>query len=420
MKTTVRAAAGWILAIVTASVMPAMPVAAQDARPRGLLTLSAASLRAAGTQDAAQAPAAQDAGAKQDSATMDFFRKTELSGFVDMYYGYNFNTPKTACTTIGGVAVFNCLYNFNVAHNSFALNLAEVAFEKKPSADSRGGFRVDLDYGSTAAMVHAAEPGGAGIFQNIEQAYISYLAPTGTGLQLDLGKFVTMMGNEVIETKDNWNYSRSLLFTLAIPYYHMGARLSYSPNDKITLQGHLVNGWNNVQDNNAGKSVGGAITLKPTSALTIIENYMGGPEQGDTTDSGPWRNMSDTIVSYTVTKQVSLAANYDHGQDKVAGKTVMWHGVAGYLKYQPNDIFALTPRVEYYRDRDGITTGVVQKLKEFTLTAEVKHKDGVMMRLEYRGDFSDEPFFTKNTREAVKSQNTFTIGFVYAFSTKAS
>jgi Putative beta-barrel porin-2, OmpL-like. bbp2 len=29
------------------------------------------------------------------------------------------------------------------------------------------------------------------------------------------------MGNEVIETKDNWNYGRSLLFTLAVPYYHM-------------------------------------------------------------------------------------------------------------------------------------------------------------------------------------------------------
>ena len=83
-----------------------------------------------------------------------------------------------------------------------------------------------------------------------------------------------MMGNEVIETKDNWNYGRSLLFTLAIPYYHMGARLTYSPNDKVTLQGHVVNGWNDAADNNTGKSVGGSITLKPTGALTVIENFM--------------------------------------------------------------------------------------------------------------------------------------------------
>ena len=148
---------------------------------------------------------------------MDFFRRTEVSGFVDTYYTYNFNTPAKACATVGGVAIFNCLHNFDVAHNAFSLNLAELALEKKPTTDSRGGFRIDLDYGSAAAIVAGAEPGGTSLYQNIQQAYVSYLAPTKTGsLQLDFGKFVTPAGNEVIETKDNWNYSRSLLFALAI------------------------------------------------------------------------------------------------------------------------------------------------------------------------------------------------------------
>src|SRR5207245_47187 len=123
-----------------------------------------------------------------------FFKNTELSGFVDMYYAYNFNKPAAACATVGGVAVFNCLRNFDVAHNSFSINLAEVALEKKPAADSRGGFRVDLDYGPTTAQVHAAEPGGLSIFQNLQQAYLSYVAPAGTGLQIDFGKFVTHNG----------------------------------------------------------------------------------------------------------------------------------------------------------------------------------------------------------------------------------
>ena len=193
---------------------------AQETRAAGPLTLSAAVAarggrarrlagghrRSARARAPHRAPTAAVA-AKQDAATMDFFRRTEVSGFVDTYYSYNFNKP-TACATVGGVAVFNCLYNFNVAHNSFSLNLAEVAFEKKPTADSRGGFRFDLDYGPTAAMVHASEPGGTSIYQNIQQAYVSFLAPAGEGLQFDVGKFVTPMGNEVIETKDNWNYSR--------------------------------------------------------------------------------------------------------------------------------------------------------------------------------------------------------------------
>ena len=149
-------------------------------------------------------------------------------------------------------AISNCLYNFNVAHNSLSLNLAEVALEKKPAADSRAGFRVDLDYGPTATLVHAAEPGGTTTYQNIQQAYVSVLA--GKALQLDFGKFVTWSGQELIESKDNWNYSRGLLFSWAIPYYHTGLRAAYAVNDKVSLTGFLVNGWNNAEDNNTGKT----------------------------------------------------------------------------------------------------------------------------------------------------------------------
>jgi hypothetical protein len=409
----------WSVIVLGLTVMTSTAAMAQAPAERPTLASASVASSAATPAGAGAepAPSAQDQSAKQDSATMDFFRKIEISGFVDGYYTYNFNRPSQPCATVSTVAVTNCLYNFNVAHNSLSLNLAEVALEKKPTSDSRAGFRVDLDYGPTAVMVHAFEPGGTTTYQNIEQAYVSFLAPAGKGLQLDFGKFVTMMGNEVIESKDNWNYGRSLLFTLAIPYYHTGARVTYSPTDKITLQGHVVNGWNNAADNNTGKSVGGSVTYKPTSKLTLIENFMVGPEQNDNNDD--WRKMSDTIVTYSVTKEVTVAANYDHGQDTIDGVSTMWHGVAGYLRYQPKDWFALSPRVEWFKDRDGFSTGTPQTLKEATLTAEFKHKDGLIMRLEYRGDFSDEPFFTKRVAESVKSQNTFTIGLIYAFTTKA-
>ena len=60
-----------------------------------------------------------------------------------------------------------------------------------------------------------------------------------------------------------------------------------------------------------------------------------------------------------------------------------------------------------------------QKLKEVTITGEFKHKDGVVLRLEYRGDFSDTPFYLKSGSALGKNQSTFTIGMIYAFSTKA-
>ncbi len=410
-------AAKTVAAAITLLVIGSPAIAQQNPSLEPRLNLSGGSAIAAAASEA-QAPAQDDSAAKQDSATMDFFRKTELSGFVDTYYTYNFNRPAGPCTTVAGIAVFNCLSNFNFAHNSFSLNLAELAIEKKPTPDSRGGFRIDLDYGPTTTWVHGSEPGGVQIYQNIQQAYISYLAPTATGtLQIDFGKFVTQHGAEVIETKDNWNYSRSLLFSWAIPYYHTGVRAMYSPNDKVTLMGDLVNGWNNVTDNNTGKTIGAQVMLKPVSALSIIANYMGGPEQNNNNDD--WRHLFDATATYTATPQVSLMANVDFGKDRVSSADVKWHGVGGYLKYQPNSWFAFVPRYEHYSDPDGFTTGTAQTVQEVTLTGELKPKDGVMMRIEYRRDFSDAAFFLTNTAETVKAQNVITIGFVYAFSTKA-
>ena len=353
--------------------------------------------------------AQQSGGQTQSSDTkvLDFFRQTELSGFVDVYYGYNFNTP--------GTRKAGPERTFDVQHNSISLNLAELSLQKKPTTDSRGGFRLDLDYGPTQDIVNASEPSGPHVFRNIGQAYLSYQAPVGKGLQIDVGKFVTPLGFEVIKTKDDWNYSRSLLFSMAIPFYHMGVRATYNVNDKLALAGFVVNGWNNSVATIDKKTVIGQVTVKPTSALAFTETYIGGPQLPNTTD---WRHVSDTVGTYNVTSKLNVAGNYDYGQDKESGATVRWQGVAGYAKYQANDWFALTPRWEYYDDEHGFTSGAAQKMKEVTITGELKHKDGVVARLEYRHDYSDIPFFVKNSSTFKDHQDTFTVGLIYAFSTK--
>src|SRR5579872_2704581 len=106
----------------------------------GLVLLLCAAASAA-AQEPVPAAEPQTAAAPADNPVLEFFKRTELSGFVDINYAYNFNTPARPCGTFGTVAVFNCPYNFNVKHNSFDLNLAELAFEKNPTSDSRGGFR---------------------------------------------------------------------------------------------------------------------------------------------------------------------------------------------------------------------------------------------------------------------------------------
>lgn len=385
-------------AMIIAPLMAAPLAAESPAAPKGEDTATAAP-----DSPATPAPPAEAAAEKPPEKKAS---PIEITGFVDTYYSYNFNDPPGDTQ----------LRNFDTKHNQLSLNLIEVALEQKPTSDSRLGFRTDLNFGPATDMVHAFEPGGADVFKAFEQAYVSGLAPLGKGLQIDFGKFVTHHGAEVIEAKDNWNYSRSLLFALAIPYYHVGVRATYPLSDKLSVAGYFVNGWNDGVDNNGGKTFGFQATVKPSSKLTLIQNVMTGPEQVDDNDSN--RFLSDSIATLNVTPSLSLMANYDYGRDKVAGQAVKWQGIAGYFRYQINDTWAVAPRFEYLKDSDGFMTGTSQTLKELTLTSEHKIGGALLTRLEYRRDLSDTPFFVKTGGAAKKSQNTFTVGLVYAFAAK--
>ena len=334
---------------------------------------------------------------------------TEIGALVDAYYDYYSTKP-------AGNAPYR---NFDTLHSQFAFSMAEIWLAKAPTADSRVGFKLKLNFGPASSnFIHSAEPGGSP-YQNIQEAYASYLAPAGKGLQVDAGVFVTPAGAEVIEAKDNANYSRGLLFSLAIPYYHSGVRVTYSPSDKFTVMGGLVNGWNDIVENNSGKTTMASLTYKPSSKFSIIENYMFGPEQADTTDTEHrWRHLSDTVATFAQTSALSFTANYDYAKDRVGATDVSWQGIAAYLKYQANKIIAISPRFEYYDDSDGATTQVAQKLKEFTGTLEFKGSDNLILRVEYRGDWSDQQVFTNHEGNKQGNQQSIGFGVLYSFSGK--
>ena len=359
--------------------------------------------RWASAQDAPKPADAAPPAPDPDKVTLNFFKGTEVGGLVDGYYDWY-------SSKADGV-----YRNFDIKQNAFSLSMAEVWLAKAPAADSRLGYKIKLAFGP--ATSDFITPAADSSMKNIQEAYGSYLAPVGKGLQIDFGKFVTHNGAEVIEAKDDWNYSRSILFSWAIPYFHSGVRLTYSPTDKVTVAGGVVNGWNNVVENNTGKTVWGQVTFKPTAALTITQNYTGGPEQAN--DNADWRTLSDTVAMYTFNPMVSVMANYDYGRDTVAGVTQTWQGIAGYVKIQANKWVAVIPRAEYYSDPNGFTLGTTQKLSEATVTLEMKGVDGFLWRIEYRGDFSDHSVFKDSSGAASKTQHSIALGFLYSFSSKS-
>lgn len=323
----------------------------------------------------------------------------EVTGFVDTYYTYNFNRVDPS------------LRSFDVQHNTFSLSLAEIAFAKAVNVDHRVGFRMDLDFGKTADLVAAFEPeeNGQEIYKHIQQAYLSVLA--GDKLQLDVGKFVTPIGAEVIESQDNWNYSRSVLFGYAIPFYHVGVRATLPVSDKLTLTGHLVNGWNNGSEINGDKTFALGATVKPSSKVTWIGNLMAGKETAGSDDT---RVLFDTTLIVALTDTLSVMANYDYGKEG----DVKWSGIAAYAKFQASPQWALVGRLEYLADEDGGFMTLGQKAQTLTLTSDHTLAGGLRMRLEYRGDFTDSALFVDEDGGLKDAQHAVIVGLVYAFGSR--
>jgi len=279
------------------------------------------------------------------------------------------------------------------------------------------GFHIDIAFGRAMEIIHAGDS-APNAFHNIEQAYVEWKPAGGKGFQADFGEFVTSAGAEVIETKDNWNYSRSLLFAWAIPYYHFGLRLT-EPVGKFTAGFQLVNGWNNIEDNNSGKTIGlvGNYTEKKWA---WNNNYYAGPENNNTNQG--WRNLYDTTLLLTPSDKFNAYVNYDYLHNQFPGKNAAaahLSGIAFAARGQVNDLFAVAARLEWMNDADGFSTGVTQKVKEFTLTGEMKLKEGLLTRLEYRHDWSNAPFFDRgNNTMVAKTQDTVLVGIVAFFGPK--
>jgi hypothetical protein len=344
---------------------------------------------------------------------------TELSGFVDVYYGQNFDNPANQN---------NSLRFFDQGANQFGLNMMELVLDKPPDpSNSRTGYHLALGYGHAMNAVNASEPkGGLGFDQYLKEAYFSYLAPVGKGLQVDIGKFVTPAGAEVIETKDNWNYSRGVLFSYAIPYFHFGMRAKYAFNDKYALTGFLINGWNNVVDNNTGKSYGLSFGWTPNKKFGVTQTYLAGPEENDINHNV--RQLSDTVITYSPTAKLSFMVNGDYGRGdrfladsttNVFSPTVYWTGVAGYVKYALASNMAIASRYEYYDDHDGYTFGTYSPthVNEFTATFERLMAHHIISRFEFRRDMANEPLFMKGSNP-VTAQNTLTAGLVMTFDSR--
>lgn len=326
---------------------------------------------------------------------------------------------------------------FDGQQNSFALNQVGLTLAKQPK-EGFGGL-VNVTVGRDAQFIHSFPENQVPTSSfDITQAYAQW---AGGPLTVIAGKFTTLHGTEVIASTGNVNISRSILFG-AVPFTHTGVRATWALSDTFSLIGGLNNGWDQLTDQNKGKTLELGATLTPIKPLTMTLSAYSGKESGtpssNTTNSvlaqaEGTRTSVDFVASWQVTDPLSIGIEYlTLSQDNFAslaagGGTIKakYSGFAGYVTYMFTPKFRGTLRAESFDDKDGLHFGQplapgqtgagAQKFKEATLTVAYLPSDSFELRAELRQDSADQKAFNDGQGNASKSMSSAALSGIYKF-----
>lgn len=345
-----------------------------------------------------------------------------IHGLVDASYEHNFNQPN------------NNINSFRAwDEDGFQLTQGNLHIEK----DGTVGFVTDINVGQVANSIssvthysNVAPVGGQWI--DPTQYYLTYTIPVGSGIALQAGRFVTLIGAEVIPTYNNINYneSRGLVYNLGEPLTHTGVRGTYTINDYLSVTAGLNNGWDDPAANNNGGPTGeGEIALnnKDKSLTFLLNGIIGSQALGS---SNSTLEAIDPILTYKppFLANTTLQTEYLYASQDgpvINGHSASWMGLAQYFVYDWN-AWEFATRGEFFQDKDGArTTGAAQTLWELTQTVSYKVPEvsGLTIRGEYRHDNSNVHSFTNNNyvdpstgnQHLWRGQDTISTSLIYTF-----
>ena len=352
-----------------------------------------------------------------------------VHALVDAGYEHNFNQPN------GNTNVFRAW-----DEDGFQLTQGNLHIER----DGTVGFVTDINVGQVANSISGVThysnivPVG-GQWIDPTQYYLTYTAPFGSGVNFEAGRFVTLLGAEIIPVYNNQNFneSRGLVFNLGEPLTHTGIRASYTVNDYVAFTAGLNNGWDDPAANsNGGPNVEGELTLNnKEKTVSLVVNGIIGPNAIPGPNGKQVSNSTlgaiDPIATWkpSFVPNLTLQAEYLYASQDgpvINGHSASWQGAAGYLVYDFTPALESATRAEFFDDMDGArTNGEAQTLWEITQTLSYKIPEvtGLIARLEYRHDNSSQNSFTNNNfvdpttgaQHLWHGQDTLAANFIYAF-----
>src|SRR5262249_5306143 len=226
------------------------------------------------------------------------------------------------------------------------------SMERKISEENRAGFRADILYGTTAALLPGHEDNGNREGHDsttsfyVQQAYIQYLIPFAN-ITLKAGKFETPIGVEVVETIYDWNITRGTVWTLFEPITHVGAQLGGPIGDSgfdWSIAG--VNGFNpDSPDINDGKSVVGHLGWS-NKTFTVATNAIWGPEKLG--NDGRQNGVANGYIKWNPTDRFGMYLNGDYAWLQGHQQAAWGISLAG--RYGITDRTGIALRGEYAQD----------------------------------------------------------------------
>lgn len=333
-----------------------------------------------------------------DSTFTKEISKMEISAYLDFYYGNTFNNQNE---TVPYFVSSN-------SNNEFNVNLAIVDFKY-----SSKGIRLKFTpgFGTYMNANYANEPT---TLKHLIEASMGIRLSQKRDIWLDAGILGSPYTNENAISRDHLVYTRSLAAE-NVPYYLSGVKLSIPLSNKIIFYTYLINGWQQIKDNNSGKSIGTQIEYKPNPKHTLNWNTYIGDERSTFAPQYRTRYFSDIFYIYNPEGKLSLTSCiYLGNQQKLSGSTTSnhyWWQANAIARYKLNDRLAISGRVEYFDDPEYlIVSPLSDAASKFSVLSEsisisYKVHDNAMFRVESRYFDATDNIFTSNNNQP--SSNMF-------------
>lgn len=328
--------------------------------------------------------------ATMDTSNFNYEGKVIVNGYIDTYYGYDFNKPSSK----------DRAYFVSMArHNEFNINLAYVDIKY---SSSRLRARFVPGFGSYINSNYAAEPGA---LKNIIEGTIGVKLFPHKKIWLDAGVLGSPYTNESAISKDHLMYTRSFAPEY-VPYYLSGLKLTLPMGEKITAYLYLLNGWQQIADPNEGKSLGTQLEYRPSNNLLINWNTYVGDEQTPSTPQNHARYFSDVFFIYAKGKWSATGCAYYGIQQQEIGaekNSATWWQANLIGKYAFSEKLSLSGRFEYFDDPKSvqitsINPGVGFSSYSTGLCLNIQLASNIVARFEGRSFFSKKDVYQRDNQ----------------------